>query len=336
MNKKFILLFPGQGSQAIQMGFDLYNNYSSVKQLFHQANDILSFDIMKIMFYGSEDDLKNTDITQPALLIASIAAFNVLKEELGEDFLQNILALAGHSLGEYSALCAASVLTFETTLDLVRKRGLAMAEACKDNNGQMLAILYSCQKDDIIEHINKAIIELNCTDLLTIANDNCLGQIVISGLKEKISEFIKYSQNNNGIKRMLLLPVSGAFHSKLMYSAENVMNKYINSTIFKDAKYDIFQNYNAQKAKNGQIIKKNLLPQITSQVKFHNITENIVSLLKLQRPNDNSTQLDSEIILELGSKNVLSNMIKKSNLSSIAIDDSKSISHLIEMLNTLS
>ena len=247
-------VFPGQGAQFTGMGKDLFDNSELAKSLFKQANYILGFDITHIMFEGEKEELTQTKVTQPAIFLHSVILAKVLGKKLKADM------VAGHSLGEFSALVAANYMSFEDGLKLVYKRALAMQKACEKNQSTMAAIIGL--EDKIIEDICKKI-----NGIVVPANYNCPGQLVISGSKEAIKEACQ-KLIDAGAKRALQLPVSGAFHSPLMKPAQIELAAAIESTPFKDGKCPIYQNVNAKAETDSEVIKINLVKQLTASVKW--------------------------------------------------------------------
>lgn len=247
-------VFPGQGSQFKGMGQDLYETSAEAKALFEQANEILGFDITKIMFEGTDEELKQTNVTQPAIFIHS-----VIKAKVAEAFAPEMVA--GHSLGEFSALVAAGALSFEDGLKLVAQRADAMQAACELQPSTMAAILGL--PDEKIEEICASIED----EVVVPANYNCPGQVVISGTIEGINkacELLKAA----GAKRALVLQVGGAFHSPLMEPAREKLAAAINSTHFSQPTCPIYQNFSAQASTDIQVIKENLIAQLTAPVKW--------------------------------------------------------------------
>ena len=255
-------VFPGQASQFEGMGKDLYESSPIAKKIFEQANDILGFKISDVMFDGSAEDLKQTKITQPAVFIHSIA-----KKEMAQDAFQPH-AVAGHSLGEFSALVAAGVLSFESGLKIVQQRAMAMQKACETNPGTMAAIVGL--DDDVIEKI--------CNELEGVvpANYNSPGQLVISGTIngiEKACEKLKEA----GAKRALVLQVGGAFHSELMSPAREMLESAILNTEFKNPICPVYQNVTALPSMDPEMIQLNLIRQLTSPVRWTQTIQNMIS-----------------------------------------------------------
>ncbi|MDI9858649.1 ACP S-malonyltransferase [Flectobacillus roseus] len=276
-------VFPGQGSQFIGMGKDLYEKSESAKALFEKANEILGFSITDVMFNGTDEELKQTKVTQPAIFLHSV----ILAKETA-DFQPDMVA--GHSLGEFSALVAAGALSFEDGLVLVSKRALAMQKACEANPSTMAAVLNLA--DNVIEDICASV-----DDVVVAANYNCPGQVVISGTNEGVAlagEKLKEA----GAKRVLLLPVGGAFHSPLMEPAREELAAAIEATNFNAPVCPIYQNVNAQPSTDVATIKANLIAQLTGAVKWTQSVQNMVA--------DGATSF-----VECGPGKVLQGLVKK-------------------------
>jgi len=281
---KTAYVFPGQGSQFKGMGLDLYQNSDSAKAMFEQANTILGFDITKIMFEGTDEELKQTNVTQPAIFIHS-----VILAKVSTDFVPEMVA--GHSLGEFSALVAAGALSFEDGLRLVAKRADAMQKACLVRPSTMAAILGL--DDKTIEDICAGITD----EIVVPANYNCPGQVVISGSiegVEKACDLLKAA----GAKRALILPVGGAFHSPLMEPAREELADAINSAEFEAPICPIYQNVNAKPATEVTVIKQNLIAQLTAPVRWTQSVEQMVAD-------------GAGIFVESGPGKVLQGLIKK-------------------------
>jgi len=247
-------VFPGQGAQFTGMGKDLFDNSELAKSLFKQANDSLGFDITRIMFEGEKEELTQTKVTQPAIFLHSV----ILAKVLGSQFKADMVA--GHSLGEFSALVAANYMTFEDGLKLVYNRALAMQKACEQNPSTMAAILGL--EDKIVEEVCESI-----NGVVVPANYNCPGQLVISGSNEAIAEACQ-KLTDAGARRALKLPVGGAFHSPLMVTAQIELAAAIESTPFKEGDCPIYQNVTAKAETNHEEIKSNLIKQLTASVKW--------------------------------------------------------------------
>jgi [acyl-carrier-protein] S-malonyltransferase len=255
-------VFPGQGAQFVGMGKDLYENHQLAKELFEKANEILGFRITDLMFAGTDEDLRQTKVTQPAIFLHSV----ILAKTLGENFKPEMVA--GHSLGEFSALVANGALSFEDGLVLVSKRALAMQKACEKEPSTMAAILGI---DDAV--VEKACAEIN--EIVVAANYNSPGQLVISGSIKGIDLAIE-KLTALGAKRAMKLPVGGAFHSPLMESARVELESAINSAKFSKPICPVYQNVDAKPYTNADDIKKNLISQLTAPVRWTQTVENMI------------------------------------------------------------
>ena len=280
-------VFPGQGAQFVGMGKDLYENSALAKELFEKANDILGYRITDIMFNGTDEDLRQTKVTQPAVFLHSVISALCM----GDDFKPEMTA--GHSLGEFSALVAAGALSFEDGLKLVYARAMAMQKACEATPSTMAAII--ALPDEKVEEI--------CTtvnaegEVCVPANYNCPGQIVISGTTQGIAtacEKLKAA----GAKRALPLKVGGAFHSPLMEPARKELADAIMNTHFSQPSCPVYQNVNAQPVSDPEEIKKNLIAQLTASVRWTQTVQNMLA--------DGASSF-----LEIGPGNVLQGLIKK-------------------------
>ncbi len=276
-------IFPGQGAQFSGMGKDLYESSSKAKVLFESANNILGFRLTDIMFSGTDEDLKQTKVTQPAIFLHS-----VILATIAEDFHPDMVA--GHSLGEFSALVANKALSFEDGLQLVAKRAYAMQKACEQNPSTMAAILGL--EDDVVEKICAEIDEV-----VVAANYNCPGQLVISGSHKGI-EIACEKMKAAGAKRALPLPVGGAFHSPLMDPAKEELAKAIEVTKFSTPICPVYQNVNAQPSTDVEVIKANLIAQLTAPVRW---TQSVRSMVA-----DGATTF-----IECGPGKVLQGLVKK-------------------------
>ena len=259
MKKAFV--FPGQGAQFVGMGKDLYENSPEAKELFEKANEILGFRITDLMFEGTDEDLKQTKVTQPAIFLHSVILAKSLNEKPD--------MVAGHSLGEFSALVANGTLSFEDGLRLVHARALAMQKACEANPSTMAAILGL--PDETVENILAEI-----DDVVVPANYNCPGQIVISGSIEGINKACELMKAA-GAKRALPLKVGGAFHSPLMNPAKVELEAAINATEFHTPKCPVYQNVDALPHTDPAEIKKNLVAQLTASVRWTQTVKNMVA-----------------------------------------------------------
>ncbi|MBT4959933.1 MAG: ACP S-malonyltransferase [Flavobacteriaceae bacterium] len=279
-------VFPGQGSQFTGMCHDLYEKHNSLKEMFQNAKDILGFDISKIMFHGSSNDLVQTKVTQPAIFIHSMAILKVIEKSF------NPAMVAGHSLGEFSALVAAGVLSFEDGLKLVSIRAKAMQRACENTKGTMAAILGL--ENNIIENVCKNII-----GNVVAANYNCPGQVVISGEIKAVEEACRIL-TEKGARRALILPVGGAFHSELMNEAKEELSQAINEAKFNEPICPVYQNVKGIGETSVISIKENLVSQLTSTVRW---TQSINQMIE-----DGGTEF-----IEIGPGKVLQGLIKKIN-----------------------
>lgn len=277
-------IFPGQGSQFVGMGKDLYESSDLAKAMFEQANDILGFRISDLMFGGTDEDLRQTNVTQPAIFIHSVIA----ARNMGENFRPDMVA--GHSLGEFSALVANGALSFEDALRLVIQRANAMQEACEMVPGTMAAIL--ALEDARVEEICA-----NTPGIVVAANYNCPGQLVISGETEAVKAACA-AMTVAGAKRALLLNVGGAFHSPLMEPAREKLAKAIASTTFRTPTCAVYQNVTARPHRDIEEIRNNLIAQLTAPVRWTQTVEQMVTDGALS-------------FTELGPGKVLQGLVKK-------------------------
>jgi [acyl-carrier-protein] S-malonyltransferase len=280
-------VFPGQGAQFVGMGKDLYDNSPLAKSYFEKANEILGFSITDLMFFGTPEDLKQTKVTQPAIFLHSVIAAIVQGDNFQPDM------VAGHSLGEFSALVTAGALSFEDGLVLVSKRAMAMQKACEVQESTMAAVLGLSDED--VEEVCDSVKD----EVVVPANYNCPGQLVISGSVagiDKACELLKAK----GAKRALKLPVGGAFHSPLMQPASEELMEAINSTSFKKPVCPVYQNVNAYPQSEPESIKQNLIAQLTAPVRWTQTVKNMIT--------DGATEF-----FELGPGDVLKGLVKKVN-----------------------
>ncbi len=303
------ILFPGQGSQIVGMGSEFYNNFEIVKKIFKEADDRLNYKISKIILEGPDDKLKLTENTQPAILTVSYAIFSVFKKEYNFDFTSTKF-FAGHSLGEYSALVCADSLEFNDALFLLFERGKSMQEAVPVGKGKMIAVLGSK-----IEELNYLIKEVKIKGVCEIANDNAEGQTIISGDIESVNSLQNILKENK--KKFIPLNVSAPFHCSLMAPAAAKMKDKINSINFKKPIFDIVCNVTSKPENNSENIKKLLVEQICSTVRWRE------SIINMSKENINN-------FIEIGPGKVLSGMVKRTikniNCFSInSIDDMKKI-----------
>ena len=279
-------VFPGQGAQFPGMGKDLFEASTIAKEMFNQANDILKFNITDIMFGEDNEALMQTKVTQPAVFIHSVILSKIIRKKFQPDF------VAGHSLGEFSALVAAGYINFSDGLKLVQRRANAMQKSCEDNPSTMAAILGL--ENDIVEKICNEI-----SEIVVPANYNCPGQLVISGAINSI-ELACEKFKEAGARRALVLPVGGAFHSPLMEQAKNELEDAINKTVFNSPICPIYQNVNGLPFSSENEIKKNLISQLTSPVKWTQSVNNMIT--------DGANEF-----IEVGPGKVLQGLVRKIN-----------------------
>lgn len=295
-------VFPGQGAQFPGMGKDLYDNFDRARELFEEANEILGFRITDIMFNGTDEELRQTKVTQPAIFLHS----TIMAATLGNNFMPQMVA--GHSLGEFSALVANKSLTFGDGLRLVSKRAMAMQKACEASPSTMAAVLGL--DDEVVEEVCKSI-----DDIVVPANYNTFGQIVISGTNEGIDRAIKLL-TERGAKRALKLSVGGAFHSPLMEPARIELELAIKETPVSKPVCPVYQNVNAKPSTDPGTIKENLVSQLTSPVRW---TQSVLNMIK-----DGAT-----IFTEVGPGNVLQGLIKKADRNAVTESAQSLISTLL-------
>ncbi len=289
---KIAYVFPGQGAQYPGMGKDMYDKSEHARAMFEKANDILGFRITDMMFNGTEDDLKQTKVTQPAIFLHSVVLTNMLGDSFRPDM------VAGHSLGEFSALVACRALSFEDGLVLVSKRAQAMQKACEAEPSTMAAVLGL--DDAKVEEICKAV-----KGIVVPANYNCPGQLVISGAVAAIDEACE-KLKEAGAKRALKLQVGGAFHSPLMEPARVSLEQAINETVFSQPICPVYQNVTANAVTDPSQIKANLVAQLTAPVRW---TQSVINMIA-----DGATDF-----IEVGPGKVLQGLVKKTNANVNAI-----------------
>jgi len=258
-------VFPGQGAQYVGMGKSLYDRHPATRNLFERADEILGFQITKTMFEGTDEELRETRVTQPAVYLYSVA----VAMSLGDDFRPDMVG--GHSLGEFSALTAAGCLNFEDGLRLVSARAHAMQKACQQKPGTMAAII---GLDDAT--VEAACVEAANVGIVVAANYNCPGQLVISGEMDAVGAAVEILKEK-GAKRALMLPVSGAFHSPLMLSAKEELEEAISKTVFHEPKCPVYQNFDGKPHTDIDEIKKNLIAQLTGSVRWTEEVQNMIS-----------------------------------------------------------
>lgn len=308
MKSKTALVFPGQGSQAVGMGRDLYENFACAKEIFTKVDDILKINLSKIMFEGPADELTKTQNTQPALMAVSIAIIEVLEKEFDKKVSDMASFVAGHSLGEYSALCAAKAISLEETAKLLQIRGNSMADCGSKTQGAMAAILGV--EPNIAEEIAR---EAAQGDVCQVANDNSVGQIVISGSKLAIDRAIEIAKAK-GAKRAIALPVSGAFHSALMQPAQEIMKDALSKAHVNSPIIPLIANVTASKVVDPNEIKDLLTKQITGSVRWR---ETMIFM----------ESQGIEEIIEIGSGKVLAGLVGRTcpNIKSKSIQNVEDI-----------
>ena len=305
----FSVIFPGQGSQSVAMGKNLYDKYDFVKKLFIRADDILGYSISKIILEGPKETLDNTENTQAAIFLVSYSIFETVKRE-SKINLQNAKYFAGHSLGEYSALAASNSLTFDNAIMLLKERGKAMQAAVPKGQGGMLAVL-GTEINNINEILKNNKKKYECF----IANDNSVGQVVVSG---KTNDIYLFSEDLKKAKiKNIKLQVSAPFHCKLMSPATEIMKNEISKTDFKDSEKNIVTNVTAQEVSNAEEIKRLLISQIESPVRWR---ETILYMI----------EKGTKTFIEIGPGKVLSGMIKRidKNVNIISINEDEDINKL--------
>ncbi|MGM8214435.1 ACP S-malonyltransferase [Bacillaceae bacterium W0354] len=309
--KKLAFLFPGQGSQSVGMGKDFYDEYESVRELFDQADHILGFKLSELILNGPDETLTRTENAQPALLLISAMIFNILEKEGIKPSM-----VAGHSLGEYSALYAAGSLSFEDAISLVHKRGQLMEEAVPTGQGTMAAVLGV--ESTTIDEVTKEV--TNSGHVVNVANYNCPGQIVISGTVKGV-ELASEQLKEKGAKRVIPLNVSGPFHSDLMKPASSQFEQELDKSNINRAEIPVYANVTAQPVVDEDDIRQLLVKQLYSPVQF---TQTIENMLKE----------DIDAFVEVGNGKVLSGLVKKVHRRAtvFAINDINSMQNLIDWI----
>jgi [acyl-carrier-protein] S-malonyltransferase len=306
INGMVAYLFPGQGSQKPGMGLDLYNNFEAAKEVFLQADEALGFPISKLCFEGPEEELRQTNNAQPALVTMSCACYRAAFSIMAKEKVPNPAFLAGHSLGEYTALVFAGVLDFPTTVKLARERGRLMNEASKQEAGSMAAIL----------GMDESVVKVLCQETGTwLANINCPGQLVISGPKESVEKAVAIAPAR-GASRAVVLQVSGAFHSPLMRPAAEGLAEYISRLSFKTPTAPIVANTSAQPLTEPGAIKDELLKQLLSSVQWQRSIEYMIDK-------------GVSTFIEIGAGKVLTGLVKRINKNTNTLN----ISEISELQN---
>jgi [acyl-carrier-protein] S-malonyltransferase len=314
MQNKVAIVFPGQGSQAVGMGKDLSDNFAAAREVFQITDEILGVNLSKIMFEGPSEELTKTENTQPALMAVSIALVRVLEKEFGKKFSDLCAMTAGHSLGEYSALCAASSISLEETAKLLHVRGSAMARCGQKTSGSMAALLGV--DADVAQEIAAQAAQ---GEVCQVANDNCVGQIVISGSKDAITRAVEIAKTK-GAKRAIVLPVSGAFHSALMLDAQNEMKQALATAQIKAPTVPLVANVTANLVGSGDEIRDLLAKQVTGSVRWRETMLFMASQ-------------GIEEIIEIGSGKVLAGLVAKTcpNLKARSIQNSQDIKEFLSL-----
>ncbi len=320
--QKTALVFPGQGSQMVAMGKDLFDNFAVAREVFNKVDKILvpflKTNLSEIIFNGPAEELTKTENAQPALMAVSIAIVRVIEQESGKKISDFAKFVAGHSLGEYSALCAAGAISFEDTAKLLEIRGSEMAKCGLKEQGAMAAILGA--EIEVVKQIVKEVVESEPGSVCQIANDNSVGQIVISGSKSAITKAIEIAKHK-GAKRAIMLPVSGAFHSRLMSDAAQHVKQALDVTLVKSPTIPLIANVVALEVNDALKIKELLVEQITGSVRWRE------SMIYMQNNG-------IEEIIEIGSGKVLSSMVGRTcaNIKSSSVQNTDDIAAFLNRL----
>lgn len=310
---KTAIVFPGQGSQAVSMGKDLFENFASAREVFQKTDEILGVSLSKIMFEGPSEELTKTENTQPALMAVSIALIEVLEKEFGKKITDLCQVVAGHSLGEYSALCAAKAISLEETAKLLQVRGRAMAKCGEKTSGAMAAILGV--EIEVAEAIAS---EAAAGEVCQVANDNSVGQVVISGSKVAIERALEIAKSK-GAKRAIALPVSGAFHSALMLEAQDEMKIALANAQIKSPLVPVIANVTANLVSDVNEIRRLLAAQITGAVRWRE------TMLFME-------EQGVEQIIEVGSGKVLAGLVGRTcaNIKSRSIQNTQDLTEFLK------
>ncbi len=310
---KTAIIFPGQGSQAVSMGKDLFENFAAAREVFQKTDEILGFKLSKIMFEGPSEDLTKTKNTQPALMAVSIALIEVLEKEFGKKINDICQFVAGHSLGEYSALCAAKAISLEETAKLLQIRGSAMEKCGEKTLGSMAAIL-----GVEIEVAKEIAAQAAEGEVCQVANDNSVGQVVISGSKTAIERALEIAKSK-GAKRAIILPVSGAFHSSLMLEAQDEMKIALEKAQIKSPIVKVVANVTANFVSDPNEIRQLLVDQVTKSVRWRE------TMLFMQAQG-------VEEIIEVGCGKVLSGLIGRTcaNIKSRSIQNTQDLQEFLK------
>ncbi|HJK87702.1 MAG TPA: ACP S-malonyltransferase [Candidatus Megaira endosymbiont of Hartmannula sinica] len=316
-NNNTAIIFPGQGSQSVGMSKEIYDNFNIVRELFEETNDILKYDLKKIMFEGPIDILTQTINSQPAIMLSSIAIVKVIEKEIGKKIWELANISAGHSLGEITALCAIDTISFTDTVRILQLRSREMEKCSNNSKGSMIAIV-GITYDELMNSLANIIKDNpHFLEKYSIANHNSEKQIILSGdlyIINQIRDLLKKSNI-----KVIPLKVSGGFHSPLMTDTKKPLENLINNIVFHTPKIDIIQNYPATIVKNISKIKENLVKQVTSTVKWYD-TIKLIEMNKIER------------IVEIGNQTVLTNINKRTtNINSFSINNLESINNFISM-----